>query len=133
MLNTATGNRVLLKIKGETIGVVQNASFDDNFDLQDVTGLGDVETQEHVVGHITHQISGEKYFVAAKTLRALGFVPTSEEWLTAPELEVEVIDKVDGSTIELYTGCKFNTHNRRYTAHRITGESFQIKARHKST
>lgn len=133
MKNTATGNRVLLKIKGETIGVAQNCSFDDNFDLQDVIGLGDVETQEHVVGHITHQISGEKYFVAADTLRKLGIVPTSEEWLTAPELEAEVIDTVSGTTVELYTGCKFNTHNRRYTAHRITGENFLIKARHKST
>jgi hypothetical protein len=133
MKNTATGNRVLLKLKGETIGICQNVSFDDNYDLQDVSGLGDVETQEHVVGHITHQISGEKYFVAADTLRKLGHVPTSEEWLTAPELEVEVIDTVSGTTVELYTGCKFNTHNRRYTAHRISGENFQIKARHKST
>lgn len=133
MKNTATGNRVLLKLKGETIGICQNVSFDDNFDLQDVGGLGDVETQEHVVGNITHQISGEKYFVAADTLRKLGHVPTSEDWLTAPELEVEVIDTVSGTTVELYTGCKFNTHNRRYTAHRISGENFQIKARHKST
>ena len=133
MKNTATGNRVLLKIKGETIGVCQNVSFDDNYDLQSVSGLGDVETQEHVVGHITHQISGEKYFVSADTLRKLQIVPTNEEWLTAPELEVEVIDTVSRSTVELYTGCKFNTHNRKYSAHRITGENFQIHARHKST
>lgn len=130
-LHTATGNRVLLKIKETTIGIVQNATFDDNFDLQDVTGLGDVETQEHVVGHVTHQISGEKYFVKADTLQKLGFVPTTAEWLTAPELNVEVIDAVSGETVETYTGCKFNTHQRTYTAHRITGERFQIKARHR--
>jgi len=133
MKNTSSGNRVLLKIKGETIGVCQNVSVDDNFDLQPITGIGDVETQEHIVGHITHNISGEKYFVASDTLRKLGFVPTSEEWLTAPELEVEIIDTVSGTTIELYTGCKFNTHSRRYTAHRVTGENFAILARHKST
>lgn len=133
MKNTATGNRVLLKIKGTTIGVCQNVSFDDNFDLQDVVGLGDVETQEHVVGHVTHQISGEKYFVSTDTLRKLGFVPTTEDWLTAEELEVEVIDTVSGATVEMYTGCKFNTHQRRYTTNRITGEQFQMKARHKST
>lgn len=132
MKNTATGNRALLKIKGETIGVVQNISVDDNFDLQSVEGLGDVETQEFVVGLVSHNINGEKYFVSADTLRKLGFVPTSEEWLTAPELELEVIDTVTGTTIELYTGCKFNTHQRRYTAHRITGESFTMRARHKS-
>lgn len=133
MRNTSTGNRVLLKIKGETIGVAQNCSFDDNFDLQSVEGLGDVESQEFVVGLLSHSISGEKYFASADTLRKLGFVPTSEEWLTAPELEIEVIDTVSGTTIELYTGCKFGSHSRRYTSHRITGENFQIKARHKST
>ena len=103
MKNTSTGNRVLLKIAGTTIGVCQNVSFDDNFDLQDVDGIGDVEVQEFVVGKITHQISGEKYFVSADTLRKLSLVPTSEEWLTAPELEVEVIDTVSGATVEFYT------------------------------
>ncbi|MGE3550351.1 MAG: hypothetical protein AB7I29_10700 [Geobacter sp.] len=131
MRHTSTGNRVLLKLKGEVIGVVQSLSADDNFDLQSVEGIGDVETQEFVVGLLAHNLSGEKYFVSADTLQKLGFVPRGEEWLTAPELEVEVIDTVSGQTIELYTGCKFNSHSRRYTAHRITGESFQIRARHR--
>ena len=130
-LNTATGNRVLLKIKGEIVGTCQNVSFDDDFGLQEVDGLGDVEVQEHVVGKLTHRISGEKYFVAGNTLQKLGFVPTSAEWLTAPELTVEVIDTVSGSTVENYTGCKFNTHSRRYTKHTVTGENFQIFARHR--
>ena len=133
MKNTSTGNRVLLKIKGETIGVCQSLSVDDNFDLQSIEGLGDVETQEFVVGLLSHSLSGEKYFASSDTLRKLGYVPTSEEWLTAPELEIEVIDTVSGTTIELYTGVKFNTHARRYTSHRVTGESWTAKARHKST
>ena len=132
MANTATGNRVVLQIKGQTIGVIQNCSFEDDFSLQSVDGLGDVEVVEHVVGAITHRISGEKYMVAADTLLKLQYVPTSAEWLTAPELSVCVIDTVSGVTVEEYSGCKFNTHSRRYTKHQITGESFTILARHKA-
>lgn len=132
MENTMTGNRALFKIKGTVIGAAQNVSCSDDFGLQDVDGLGDVEAVEMVVGKITHNISGEKYFVSADTLRKLGLVPTSEEWLTAPELEVEIIDSVSGTTVELYTGCKFATHSRSYSKHTITGESFTLRARHKS-
>ena len=131
--NTATGNRVILKIRGEAIGTCQNVSFEDDFNLQEIDGLGDVEVVEHVVGKLTHRISGEKYFVAAETLEKLGFVPNSDAWLTAPELSIEVIDSVSGTTIENYTGCKFNTHSRRYTKHQVTGESFQILSRHRQT
>lgn len=131
--NTATGNRVILKMKGEAIGTCQNVSFEDDFNLQDCSGIGDLETVEHVVGHLTHRISGEKYMVSAETLEKLGFVPNSDEWLTSNELSIEVIDTVSGTTIENYTGCRFNTHSRRYTKHQITGESFSILARHRMT
>jgi hypothetical protein len=128
-----TGNRALFKIKGQTVGAAQNVSCSDDFGLQDVDGLGDVEAVELVVGKITHTISGEKYFVNADTLRALGIVPTSAEWLTAPELEIEIIDTVSGGTVELYTGAKFATHSRKYSKHTIVGEDFTIRAMHKST
>lgn len=133
MRNTMTGNRALLKIAGQTIGAAQNVSCSDDFGLQDVDGLGDVEAIELVVGKISHTISGEKYFVSADTLRSLGIVPTSEQWLTAPELEIEIIDTVSGTTVELYTGCKFATHSRKYNKHQIVGEDFTIRAMHKST
>ena len=130
-IGTGTGNRVILKIKGEAIGICQNVSFEDDFGLQSVDGLGDVEVVEHVVGALTHRINGEKYMVSADTLEKLNYVPNSDEWLTAPELSVEVVDTVSGTTIENYTGCKFNSHSRRYTKHQITGESFSILARHR--
>lgn len=129
--NTSTGNRALFKIKGQIIGMAQNVSCSDDFGLQDVDGLGDVEALEMVVGKITHSINGSAYFIKAETLTNLGFVPKSDQWLTAPELEVEIIDKVTGETIELYTGAKFATHSREYSKHTITGQQFTIRAIHK--
>jgi len=131
IMNTMTGNRAIFKIAGQVIGVAQNVTFNDDAGLQDVDGIGNHETQELVTGKVSYNISGDKYFVSGKMLNKLGLVPTSDEWLTSPELEVEIIDKVSGETIELYTGCKFATHSRTYGKHTISSESFTIRALHK--
>lgn len=132
ILNTMTGNRALIKIGGTVIGFAQNVDIQDDFGLQDVDSMGDPETKEFVVGKISHTISGSRYHVSAKSLRQLGLVPTTEEWLTAPELEIEIQDAVSFATVETYVGCKFATHSRTYTKHSIVGENFTIKARHKA-
>lgn len=129
---TMTGNRALIKIKGQVVGIIQSVTFSDDFGLQDVDGCGDVEAQELVVGKITHSISGDRYFVSKQNLRQQGLVPDSAAWLTAPELEVEVQDTITGQPLEVYTGCKFATHTRRYTKHLVCGEDFTIRAMHKS-
>lgn len=131
MKNTSSGNRVLLKIRGQIIGVCGNVDVQDDFNLQEADGIGSMEVQEFVPGKLTYTISGEKMVVAADILTALGLVPRSDDWLLSPELEVEIIDTVSSKTVEHYTGCKFASHSRRYGKHVITSESFQIRARHK--
>lgn len=124
---------MLLKIKGQVVGSgVQNVDFQDDFGLQDVDGLGNPETQELVVGKISHTINLSTYRASGKHLIALGFVPTTDEWLTAGELEVEVIDRVTGETQELYIGCKAASHSRSYQKHVISGENCTLRALHKS-
>ena len=132
IMHTMTGNRAIFKIAGQVIGIAQNVTFNDDAGLQDVSGIGNHESVELVTGHVSYSISGDRYFVSGKMLNKLGLVPTSDEWLTAPELEVEVIDKVSEETLELYTGCKFGTHSRTYNKHTISGENFTIRALHKS-
>ncbi len=131
-LNTMTGNRALFKIAGQVIGVAQNISFNDDAGLQDVDGLGNHESVEFVTGKVSYSISGDRYFVSNLMLNKVGLIPGSDQWLTAPELEVEIIDKVSGATLELYTGCKFASHSRTYGKHTISGESFSLRALHKS-
>jgi len=129
---TITGNRVLLRIAGKTVGAgVQNVDFQDDFGLQDVDGLGDPETQELVVGAVRHTINLSTYRVSSKDLVALGFVPASTDWLTSGALEIEVLDKITGATQELYTGCKCASHSRSYAKHTVSGESATFRALHK--
>ena len=129
-LNVSTGNRAIFKIRGQIIGLAQNVSFSDDFGLQDVDWIGELESLEFVPGKLAHTISGSSYFVKAATLVNLGFIPRGNDWLKAPEFEVEIIDK-GGETVELYTGCKFASHSREYSKHTITGQSWSMRGLHK--
>lgn len=133
MQNTLTGNRVLLKIKGQVVGDgVQSVSIQDDFGLQRVDGLGDPETQELVVGAVTHTITLQTFRASGVSLITQGFVPNSNEWLTAGTLEIEVIDKITGETQELYVGCKASSYSRDYNKHVISGCNATFFAMHKS-
>ena len=59
MKSTLTGNIIVLKIGGTEVGRAQNATADTDFGLEDVSGIGDVEVQEHVNTKITHSFSLE--------------------------------------------------------------------------
>jgi len=130
--NTMTGNRGLIKFDGQTIALIQNIRVSDNSNQQSVDGIGDIETQEWVPGLQQYNISGDRYFGAAQDLQKIGIVPGSTAILTAPEFEVEIQDNVTFKTLEHYTGCKFNTHERQYAKHVVSSESFSIVARHKA-
>lgn len=133
MKNTMTGNRALLKIHGEVVGMgVQSANISDDFGLQDVDGLGDPETKEFVAGKVSHTVTLSTYFIYNKKLTDLGFVPKSDSYLISEEMEIEIQDKISGETLELYVGCKAASHERRYDKHAITGENATFRARHKA-
>lgn len=132
MKETMSGNRVLLKLGGKTIGAgVQNTDFQDDFGLQDVDGQGDAESAELVAGKATYTISLSRYFVYNKKLTDLGLVPESKDYLHSGELEIEVLDKVTGKPIELYSGCKAASHGRSYPKHVLSTENVTFRALHK--
>ena len=134
MKETLTGNRVLLKIKGQLVGAgVQSVEVQDDFGLQDVDGLGSPFTQELVVGKISHSFNMSQYRVSGADLISLGYVPNDDAWLTSGDLELEVIDNVNGKTLELYTGCKAASHSRSYQKHVVCGENASFRALSKSS
>ncbi len=134
MKQTVTGNIVILKLRGTPVGAgVQGVNMQDSYGLQDVDGLGQSESYEIVPGKTTYTITLSKYFVSGKTLEELGFVPNADTLLTSGDLEIEVLDRLNSRTLELYTGCKADTHSRNYDKHVISGEQATFRALHKST
>lgn len=121
--NTVHGNRAVLKLDGEVIGIVQNVDFNDSFGLQKLSGIGDREGQELVDGETDYSFNFTKSFVYGDRLVDKGFHPTSTNPLTGVEFEMEIYDKISGRTLEYYSGCKINTVGRSYGKHAIVMEN----------
>lgn len=133
MKNTMTGNRALLKIRGETVGagICGSANFSDDFGLQDIDGLGQAESSELVIGKVSHSFSLSKFFVYNQKLIDLGYVPNSTEYLTSGALEIEILDNISGQTLEHYVGCKAASCGRSYGKHSPVVEDASFRAIHK--
>ena len=124
---TLTGNLILLKIGGVEIGRAQNVTADTDYGLEDVSGIGDVEVQEHVNTKITHTITVDKFIINKKTLLELGMVPVSEDVLEMGVIDIEILTK-DGTLIKKYESCSCASYSLRVAAHAIVGENATWRA-----
>jgi len=124
---TLTGNIILIKIQGQEVGRAQNVTADSDFGLEDVSGIGDVEVQEHVNTKVVHTLTMDKYIINKRTLLELGFVPVSEDVLTMGVLDIEVLTK-DGTLIKKYESCSAANYSLRVQAHAIIGENATWRA-----
>jgi len=124
---TLTGNIMLIKIAGKEVGRAQNVTADSDFGLEDVSGIGDVEVQEHVNTKVVHTLTMDKFIINKKTLLELGYVPVSENVLTMGVLDIEVLTK-DGTLIKKYESCSAANYSLRVAAHAIIGENATWRA-----
>ena len=124
---TLTGNIMLIKIAGTEVGRCQNVTADSDFGLEDVSGIGDVEVQEHVNTKVVHTLTMDKFIINKKTLLEMGYVPISEDVLTMGVLDIEVLTK-DGTLIKKYESCSAANYSLRVQAHAIIGENATWRA-----
>ena len=127
-LGVMTGNRALMKIEGQLVGVgfVQNADFQDDMGVQKISGLGKATGIELVTGEVNYTVSMSKMFVFNKTLTDLGFVPEEKDYLSSPYLEIEVLDNVSGQTIKHYKGGKAASYGMTIGKHTPTTENVRL-------
>lgn len=129
--STLTGNLIILKIGGVEIGRAQNATADTDFGLEDVSGIGDVEVQEHVNTKVTHTFTLDKFIINKKSLLEVGMVPVSEDVLTMGVIDVEILAKDPSgiaTLIKKYESCSCANYSLRIAAHAIVGENATWRA-----
>jgi hypothetical protein len=119
---TLTGNIVLLRIAGEIVGRAQSADFDDDFGVEQVSGIGDLEPQEHVSMRMTHTCAINKFVISRKSLQQIGTVPVDERILTMGVIDIEVLSK-DNKLIKKIESCTCQNYRLSVNAHAIVGEN----------
>lgn len=126
--NTFSGARAIFLINSVPLGFAGNCSGSENVEHQPVDVLNLLEVREFVPVAYTATLSANIFRVVGQSLKALGIMPTQNNIITSPDLEVAIQDKVTGATIQLFQGVRCAGHNWDIGARGIVSEGVEFVA-----
>lgn len=119
-------------VNGEEVGFLQNLTYSTNFGIQEVFGIGSVETLEHQ--QTRYQVSGEasQYFLRKKIVSPKAGDPfgarTVAEVLQTGTFDVDVLDDVSKQPIRRLEQCTLASENSGVTAGQLVVRRFSFQA-----
>lgn len=109
-LQAQSGNRVAVVFDGKQIGAMQSARMTDDYGLEPVYGIGDINPIENVPTAARYSLSCQNVVLRKGAMRAAGLIPENgNEVLQGLVFDVEVYDKDDGSLIRKHVGCSYTS------------------------
>ena len=124
-----SGNRVVVEIDSQAVGLLQSVRMSDSYALEDASGIGDIHVKEHVPTKATHMLSVTGMVLSKKSLRSLGIAPENgDAVLLGLVFDVAVYSRDDGSMLRKYRGCSYDSGTTSVDAHRIIMMDGQLKA-----
>lgn len=118
-----SGNTVLIKVKGTTVGRAQGLDARRSFGTEGVYEIGSIMPREHINNRYEGSITLERYLIKKNDLAKLGLTALGEEILTTDTIDIEVIDKTTGETIRCYRGCTASEYSENFRVGAISGEN----------
>lgn len=118
-----SGNTILIKWKGNAIGRAQGLDARRSYGTEGVYEIGSIMPQEHIHNRYEGSFTLERYLVRKQDMIKLGIASLGEGILDIGELDFEVIDKVTGSTVRVYSGCTCSDHSENFRVGAISGEN----------
>ena len=128
-VQTHSGNRIVVEVDGQRVGLVQNLRANDNYGLQPASGVGDIHVVEHVPSVANHAISVGTMVLFKKSLAKLGLVPENGDGaLKGLVLDIVYYSRDTGEVLMKYLKCSYDSGDVDVSAHRIVTRSAQFKA-----
>lgn len=118
-----TGNTILIKYKGITVGRAQGLDGRRSFGTEGVYEIGSIMPQEHVYQRYEGTFTLERFLLRKGDLAAAGVAALGEEILKRGVLDMEVIDKITHKTHRVYRGCTIVDYSENYRVGAIAGEN----------
>ena len=122
-----SGNTVLIKYKGITIGRAQGLDARRSFGTEGVYEIGSIMPQEHVQNRYEGSFSLERYLVRTNDLAKAGVAALGAEILNRGVLDFEVIDKITNKTVRVYRGCTVSDYSENFRVGAISGENVTVQ------
>ena len=123
---TLTGNLILLKIKGQTVGRAQSIDPNTSYGTERVYELGTIMPQEDVHLKYDGKLTLERFMLRNENLVNAGYVGLGEDILKKDIIDIEVIDSSNNKTIRVYRGCTFTDYTNTFRANAIAGENATV-------
>ena len=127
-IKVRTGNRTVVKIKDQEVGLIQSIRASDDYGLEPVGGIGDIHSIEMVPTVARHSISVQQLVLYTGALRQLGIsLENGDGALKGEVFDIITMDK-NGDTLRKYTNCSFASGDLEISAHRVMSSSCQFNA-----
>jgi len=124
-----TGARAIFRIAGSKIAWASNVSYNENYQLEPINVLDQLQVQEHAEVGYTVDMQCQSFRVAEASVKQLGIMSTLSQVLTQGELTAEVIDKITGATLLLMTGVKLQARQTTVDARGVMTETWSFVGR----
>lgn len=106
--NVRSANRIAILFDGKQIGAMQSVRSSDDYGLEGVYGIGDINPIEHVPTAARYTLSVSNVVLRTGAMRAAGLIPENgEDALKGQVFDIEQYDKDTGLLLRKYTGCSY--------------------------
>lgn len=119
-VKTQTGNRIIVKFDGQTVGLVQSVSMADDYGLEPASGIGDMHAQEYVPSQARHTVNVSNMVLKSNNMRLLGITPENADAVLAGVVfDIVTQDKDTGKALRTYKDCSYASGSVEVQKHAI--------------
>lgn len=126
-LQVQSGNQVVVVYDGKQIGAMQSVRMSDDYGLEPVYGIGDIDPIENVPTAARYNLSCQNVILRKGAMRAAGLVPENgQAALQGLVFDIEVYDKSTGDLIRKHTGASYSSGDIDFSRNAIVMASAQF-------
>lgn len=123
-IKVRSGNRIVILLGGEQVGMLQNVSAADDYSPEPASGIGDIHAQEYVPTMARHTLNVSSMLLKKGALLAAGAaVENGDGALQGLVFDFEVYGKDDSELLRKYTGCSYASGSLEVSKHAIVMQS----------
>lgn len=126
--NTFSGARSIFLVNSVPVAFAGSTAGSEQISNTAVDVLNLLEVREFVPVAYTASLSANIFRVVGQSLKQQGIMPTQNNIIESPDLEVAIQDNVTGATIQLFQGVRCAGHNWDISARGIVSESVEFNA-----
>lgn len=124
-----SANRVVIEFNSQPVGLLQSVGGDENYGLEPVTQIGEIEVAEHVPTVARYSVNYSKMALIKEQMRAAGLEPENAATvLQGNVFDVVIYSKDTGKALRAWQGCSFDSGRIEVTANRVVSKNGVFRA-----